>query len=42
MLTAAPQGPDIEAVEVDDVALAGGRARFEMPGRHEVRFQLRD
>jgi hypothetical protein len=41
VLTVAPRGVDIEAVEVDDVGLSGVRARFEMHGRHEARFLLR-
>ena len=35
------RGVGVEATEVDDVALAGGRARFEAHARHEVRFLLR-
>jgi hypothetical protein len=35
------RGVGVETTEVDDVALAGGRARFEAHARHEVRFLLR-
>jgi len=35
------RGVGVEATEVDDVALAGGRARFEAHARHEIRFLLR-
>ena len=41
VLTVAPRAADIEALEVDDVALSGSRARFDMHGQHEVRFLLR-
>ncbi len=34
-------GVAVETTEVDDVPLAGGRARFEAHARHEVRFLLR-
>jgi hypothetical protein len=35
------RGVGVETTEVDDIALAGGRARFEAHARHEVRFLLR-
>jgi hypothetical protein len=35
------RGVGVEATEVDEVPLAGGRARFEAHARHEVRFLLR-
>jgi hypothetical protein len=35
------RGVGVEMTEVDDIALAGGRARFEAHARHEVRFLLR-
>jgi hypothetical protein len=35
------RGVGVETTEVDDVPLAGGRARFEAHARHEVRFLLR-
>jgi len=35
------RGVGVETTEVDDVALGGGRARFEAHARHEVRFLLR-
>lgn len=41
VLTAAPRAADIDMIEVDGVALDGGRARFEMHDHHEVRFLLR-
>ena len=41
VLTAGVRGADVEATEVDDVLLAGARARFETHDRHEVRFLLR-
>jgi hypothetical protein len=41
VLTVDLRGVGVETTEVDDVALAGGRARFEAHARHEVRFLLR-
>jgi hypothetical protein len=41
VLTVGVHAADIAAIELDDEPLAGGRARFELRGRHEVRFQLR-
>jgi hypothetical protein len=41
VLTIDLRGVGVETTEVDDVALAGGRARFEAYARHEVRFLLR-
>jgi hypothetical protein len=40
VLTIDLRGAGVMATEVDDVALASGRARFEAHGRHEVRFFL--
>ncbi len=41
VLTVDLRGVGVETTEVDDIALAGGRARFEAHARHEVRFLLR-
>jgi hypothetical protein len=41
VLTVDLRGVGVETTEVDDIALAGGRARFEAYARHEVRFLLR-
>jgi hypothetical protein len=41
VLTVGARGVEVEATEVDDVQLAGARARFESHDRHEVRFLLR-
>jgi hypothetical protein len=41
VLSAGVRGVEVEATEVDDVPLAGARARFETHDRHEVRFLLR-
>ena len=38
VLTIDLRGAGVIATEVDDIALASGRARFEAHGRHEVRF----
>lgn len=41
VLSVGARGVEVEATEVDDVQLAGARARFESHDRHEVRFLLR-
>jgi hypothetical protein len=41
VLTVDLRGVGVETTEVDDIALAGGRARFEAYARHEIRFLLR-
>jgi hypothetical protein len=41
VLTVGLDGVETASIELDDEPLAGGRARFELRGRHEIRFQLR-
>ena len=41
VVTVELRGVGVETTEVDDIPLAGGRARFEAHARHEVRFLLR-
>jgi hypothetical protein len=41
VLTVGARGVEVEATDVDDVALPGAWARFEAHGRHEIRFHLR-
>lgn len=41
VLTVGLHAVEVDTIELDEEPLAGGRARFELRGRHEIRFQLR-